>query len=200
VRWARRQYRGDGRPRQRFLRRLKYETLKEGGGALLGHAGIGLGAAIGLQAARWGVPQTHSVIAGAIIGSIVGAIGKGLMTTTADHLQERGEGGEGEGTPASDRGQLVAPGVEGPLSGIIGLTADLNAVVRRTKEAYAQLGRLLNDMRTSHDALMLTLYGGRSDALTQISKRMVAARRGVEEAQELLRHSGGNLSAYMTSL
>lgn len=176
-----------------FGRRVKYETFKEGGGTLLQQAGAALGALIGLLASRWGMPPTASVITGAIVGSTIGAVGRGFVTAAADHLKERGDQrrqqrGDGRARVAHRRRRRVISIAE--------VKAGIDTVTEQIERAHNQLSGLADRMRATHGMVMMVMSGGRSDVLQQTHARLTTARTNVEESRALLSQAYEDLHGY----
>lgn len=79
---------------------------KEGSGTLVQQLGTGLGALMGLAAARWGLPSAPVAIAGAILGNAVSIAGKGFVNTVLDRRREAraGDGATPGGSGAGGGG------------------------------------------------------------------------------------------------
>lgn len=114
-----RQVRRKVKTEQPFSRQLGHEVAKEGSGTLVQQLGAGLGALIGLAAARWGLPPAPVAIAGAFIGHALGVVGKGFVNTVLDRRRE------------ARAGDGVTPGGSGPGSGSGGGAKPLSSIRRR---------------------------------------------------------------------
>lgn len=91
MKWRRRQYRVGERPERSFEKRFGYEVVKEIGGTVFQYAGMGVGALTGLAGGALGLPGTASVVAGTVVGTSIGAIGKAYLTARTDLRRERKE-------------------------------------------------------------------------------------------------------------
>lgn len=222
-----RQLRQRVRAERPFRRRFGYETVKEAGGTVLQHVGAGLGALTGLVGAVVGLPGTASVVAGTVIGSAVGAIGKAYLNAAMDERRERAEkqalnrpsvsrnsddarlatwrkktGGAGSrarrlGVIASARPAGGHAIGAGPMRQFL---TTLEKLIAQLDQASAQLNTLMTQMWESQHRITATLAGARPDVVHRTHEQTNSARLRVHDAATLTRQAADALRAYRAGL
>jgi hypothetical protein len=212
--WRRRHYRAGERPERSFARRVGFETAKEGGGTLLQQAGAALGALVGLISSRWGLPPSASVITGAIVGSTIGSIGKGVIAASLDQLRERREQqprvsagssarrswrhGGSTGKAARATGSASSAGGAASLVGQV--VGGLDRVVARLDAASGRLAELHRKMWETQNALSAVLAGGRPEVVGTTNGQLTAARGHIRDCMVDLHHCRDSVEAYRTRI
>ncbi|MEV0216799.1 hypothetical protein [Micromonospora sp. NPDC050695] len=209
--WRRRHYRAGERPERSFARRVGFETAKEGGGTLLQQAGAALGALVGLISSRWGLPPSASVITGAIVGSTIGSIGKGVIAASLDHLRERREQQESRVAPGSTArrswrhtgstgrsARAAVPVSSGnAAASLVGqVVGGLDRVVAQLSLASRRLDELHRKMWATHNALSAVLAGGRPAVVGATNGQLTEARGHIQDCTVALRHCRDGVEAY----
>ncbi|MEV4628439.1 hypothetical protein AB0J90_19435 [Micromonospora sp. NPDC049523] len=222
--------RGEQKKERPFLRRLKYESAKEGLGKLTEWGAAGVGMLVGLAAARLGLPISPSiaVTGGAIAGGMIGAQGKAVVVATLDHLRERRDmrsataGGrssvaaEGTGPESRGGGHRVTPGRDrsarhrssakaaqkyaGSMSIAGQVISGIEQVMEQIEQTAAKLNAVAASMRNSQDSMMVLIYGGRADVVRRTHDAMSGARDNVYDSAVLLRSANDDLRAYRATI
>ncbi|MDG4764750.1 hypothetical protein O7632_11635 [Solwaraspora sp. WMMD406] len=224
-----RQVRRRVKTEQPFSRQLGHEVAKEGSGTLVQQLGAGLGALLGLAAARWGLPPAPVAIAGAILGHAIGAVGKGFVNTVLDRRREAragdrddpgGSGGGGGARPLSSVRRRY-PGhrsrgggdrtitIGGPASrgggggggrGTASYLQQLRRLLDEIETQQVKLANVANAMRGSQLGVAQLLAGGRPDRTQEIYTWSELSRANVEEAAVLTHQAVKSLKAYLSNL
>ncbi|WP_428964198.1 hypothetical protein [Micromonospora fluostatini] len=215
--WRRRQYRAGERPERAYVRRIGFETAKEGGGNLVQQAGAALGALAGLFGSKAGLPPSASVITGAIVGGALGSVGKGFIAASLDHIRERREqraattSSTGAGAARSWRhasgGSAGSPGTvasvarsRAPVSIVGQVIGGLDAVVKQLNAASKQLVEIHNAMWDAQNALNAVLAGGRPEIVLTLDARLEDARGHVLDSVGELTGCADGLAAYRAAI
>ncbi|WP_326552356.1 hypothetical protein [Micromonospora sp. NBC_01813] len=225
----RRQAQQRSTPDRSFASRWRHEMAKEGSGTLVQQLGTGLGALMGLAAARWGLPSAPVAIVGAILGNAVSIAGKGFVNTVLDRRREAragdgatpsSSGGGGGARPLSSirrrypghrsrgggdrRIAIGGPASRGGSDGGSGSTGSYLQQLRRLLDEIetqqAKLANVANAMRASQLGLAQLLAGGRQDRTQEIYTWSELSRANVEEAAVLTHQAVKSLKAYLSNL
>ncbi|GAB3156879.1 hypothetical protein GCM10027290_55840 [Micromonospora sonneratiae] len=194
-----------------FVRRVGFETLKEGSGTLLQQVSGALGALTGLGISSWGLPVTASVITGAIFGGVLGVAGKGFIAASVDHFRERRDQQPAQiaaTSPTAGRHRIKRSGgrrgkrqsataLPGGQSSLVGqVVAGLGQVIEQVDRATNKLKAVTIEMRESQNAILAVLAGGRPVVVGRTDGRLAGARQHIDDSASLLKKAGEAIAAY----